>query len=72
MVVVRLRSHRTLSPSRNCKRAPHLLAIQPAILWGCALCLEILTPSPLGFSEFEAQYKAYLNCINELEIEYLI
>jgi hypothetical protein len=72
LAIQQFRSHRTLSPSRNCKRAPHLLAIQPAILWGCALCLQIFTTSPLGFSKFEAQSSTELNGLNELEIGFLI
>jgi hypothetical protein len=54
------------------RRAPKFDWNQPTVHRNCALCLQILTPSPLGFSEFEAQSRAYLNCINELEIEYLI
>jgi hypothetical protein len=36
------------------------------------MSLGRIAPGPLSFPLIEAQSRAYLNCTNELEIEYLI
>jgi hypothetical protein len=72
LTIQRLRSHHTLSPSQNCKRALHFLAKQPAIHWCCTRSLQIFTLRPLYFAEIEAQSSGVLKWINELENRFLL
>lgn len=58
-------THLTHKPSENLEK-------QPAVHSYCGLSLRNLAWNPLLFPVIEAQSRAYLNCTNELEIEYLI